>query len=73
MNPIQFLNKLKWTGKDLDDYSLIILHRGAPGDRKEVSCKNMELGRTFFSTGRSRIPGHRILEIRKGKQVLWKR
>ncbi len=74
MNAIEFLNRLKWNPKyKFSEYTVVILHRGAPNDRKEISCSNIELGRTFFSTKTTRIPAHRIIEIKRGKKVVWKR
>ncbi len=74
MNPLEFLNKIKWDpDKYLEDYFLVLLHRGAPDDRKKISCKGVDIGKTFISTGRTRIPAHRILEIREGPKVVWKR
>jgi uncharacterized protein (UPF0248 family) len=73
----QALNKLKWTGK-LDRCEVIILHRGAPGDRKTIQGSRItELKKSYFSydSGREEvtIPLHRIREIRVDGKVVWKK
>ena len=71
------LNGLKWQG-ELGKCSIIILHRGAPGDRKVVEGSSVvEVKKSYFTyqkNGReSTIPLHRVLEIKSGKEVIWKR
>jgi len=74
MNARDFLNRLKWDSRyDIGKFNIIILHRGAPNNRRKIPCKNIELGRSFFSTRETRIPYHRILEIRKGNKIVWKK
>lgn len=73
----QVLNRLKWT-KKIGDCEIIILHRGAPDNRKSISGSQItEVKRSYFSyedSGReTTIPMHRILEVRIGGRVLWKR
>ena len=56
----------------------MILHRGAPGDRKTVSGNSLtELKRSYFSFesgGReTTIPLHRVLEIRLDGRIVWER
>ena len=71
------LNKYKWANQ-LDKCIVIILHRGAPNDRMEISGNQiLELAKTYFvyrnSVGEeSTIPFHRVREILfEGKNV-WK-
>ncbi len=73
------LNRLKWVG-GLEECEIVILHRGAPGDRKVIPGKNVtEIKKSYFhynedGSGReTHIPLHRILEIRLGKNIIWKR
>ena len=71
------LNELKWNGK-LGECSRSIIHRGAPGDRKIINGEHVtELKKSYFiyeSSGReSTIPLHRVLEIKTGNDVLWRR
>lgn len=71
------LNRLKWTG-NLKECSITILHRGAPNDMKMISGERVtELKKSHFtyeSSGReSSIPLHRVLEVKIGKDVLWRR
>jgi uncharacterized protein (UPF0248 family) len=71
------LNRLKWTGK-LDRSEIVILHRGAPGDRRVIGgSKVTEVKRSHFcyeEGGRERfIPLHRVMEIRLDGETVWKR
>ena len=75
MSPREVLNELKWR----DDRNLVIakifyIHRGAPGDQKEISGADIEeLDNSFFSTSGSMIPYHRIFRIEYEGRVLFKR
>jgi uncharacterized protein (UPF0248 family) len=72
------LGKLKWTGK-LKGCEIIILHRGAPNDRKAIPAERItEIKRSYFCymDERSRetvIPMHRVLEIRTHGKAVWQR
>ncbi len=71
------LSKLKWTD-GLGDCEIIILHRGAPGNRKVISGKSItQVKKSYFYYREGKdeifIPLHRILEIRKGGKIIWKR
>ncbi len=73
----QVLNRLKWQG-GLEKCEVIILHRGAPGDRKAISGSKLTgLDRHYFyysDGGReTTIPLHRIQEVRLEGETLWKR
>ncbi len=73
----QTLNKLKWTGK-LKGCEVIILHRGAPENKKTIQGEKItEIKRSYFSydSGREEvtIPLHRILEVRLKGKIIWKR
>ena len=73
MRAFDILNKLKWTNQ-LDRAEIVILHRGAPDDRKTISGKEIiELGRDRFLTQDSCIPLHRVLEVRLEGKTLWRR
>ncbi|RLJ07761.1 MAG: DUF504 domain-containing protein [Candidatus Aenigmatarchaeota archaeon] len=73
MRAFDILNKLKWTNQ-LDRAEIVILHRGAPDDRKTISGKEIvELGRDRFLTKDSCIPLHRVLEVRLEGKILWRR
>jgi hypothetical protein len=75
----QILNELKWhPGKSLEGVKVTYLHRGVPGDRLTVDASELAaLERSFFvierDSAETRIPYHRILEIRKGDKIIWKR
>lgn len=70
------LNRLKWKG-GLEDCEIIILHRGVPGDKKLIHGKNVtEVKKSYFyyrNEKETYIPLHRVLEIRLGEKVIWKR
>ena len=70
------LNKLKWTGK-LHDCMIIILHRGAPNDRKTIEGRQVtEVKKSYFMYENDKevfIPLHRVLEIKLEGKTLWKR
>jgi len=75
----QTLNKLKWTGK-LNKSKVIILHRGAPEDRKIISGKDItEVHKHYFlyktsdDSEETLIPMHRILEIELDGKTIWKK
>ncbi len=73
------LNRLKWTGK-LPACDVVILHRGAPADRKVINGRRItQVKKSFFyykdkEGGDERfIPMHRVMEIRAGGETIWKR
>ncbi len=74
----EVLNRLKWEG-GLGECEIVIRHRGAPGDVLTIPGKSLtELKRDHFIYTNERgeetfIPLHRILEVRSGGKVLWKR
>jgi uncharacterized protein (UPF0248 family) len=73
----EILNKLKWMG-GLEKAEIIILHRGAPSDRKAIKGSLLAgLDRHYFwysENGReTTIPLHRIREVRLEGEAIWKR
>ncbi len=73
------LGRLKWVG-GLEDCEIVILHRGAPEDRKIIPGKDVtEIKKSYFyyrnisGDRETRIPMHRVLEIRLKGKVIWKR
>jgi uncharacterized protein (UPF0248 family) len=73
----QTLNRLRWEG-GIEGCEVIIRHRGAPGDVKAVECCHIrDVKKTYFTYGsgerETRIPNHRIIEIREGGKSLWRR
>ncbi len=64
----EILNKLKWSPTfNFENYELVIVHRGAPGDVKIVKCRDiLRLGKGFFEVlieGRkTMVP---IIELKK--------
>ncbi len=75
----KILDELKWhPKKNLKNVYIVYLHRGVPGNRIIVPAENIKLEKSFFvlenKEGTStRIPYHRILEIRKGEEIIWRR
>ncbi len=73
----QILNKLKWNGR-LGECIVTMIHRGAPGDVKEISGGDITaIKKSYFSyqiNGReTSIPLHRVTEIKAGGETAWKR
>jgi uncharacterized protein len=70
--PREVLNQLKWKEHDLDGATITYIHRGAPGDIISIGGGDIvELERSFFVTVDSKIPYHRITEIRYRGAVVW--
>ena len=73
------LNKLKWTGR-LKYSELVILHRGAPGNKKLILGRDItEIKKSHFmyrEEGRKEetyIPMHRVLRVLLEDKVIWER
>lgn len=74
--PRDVLNRLRWGQGEgvLDDVRIVILHRGAPGDRRTLDAGEIiRLGRGSFETLDATIPYHRVLEIHKGEERVYRR
>lgn len=70
--PRDVLNRLRWT-EGLEGVVVTYLHRGAPGDRMSIKGEDVvELERSFFVTADSKIPYHRIRQIKRKDEVLYK-
>lgn len=73
----RFLKELRWhPEKSLSGVDIVYVHRGAPGDVRGVSAADVALEKSFFMVENyreTRIPYHRIREIRRGREVLWKK
>lgn len=77
-SPRDVLNELKWRHHALADAHVLYRHRGAPGDVRDVSGRDiLDLGRSFFERrtrhGSASIPYHRVLAIEAEGRTLWKR
>lgn len=81
----EVLNRLKWE-QGMKGVEVVILHRGAPNNRKVISGEAVqEVKRGYFTYqlmsrdwrmapgGETRIPMHRIFEVWKDGRILWKR
>ncbi len=73
----RFLNELMWhPQKSLDGVDIVYIHRGAPGNIKCIPGTDVAFEKSFFvieNHKETRIPYHRIKEIKKGSEVLWKK
>ena len=70
--PRDVLNRLKWEkGLSLQDAEIVIIHRGAPGDRMKIPGKEVvSIGHMFFETPSTSIPLHRVTEIwHRGEKI----
>ena len=70
--PRDIMNRLRWDkGESLASVEIVILHRGAPGDRMRIPGGDIiSIGHMFFDTKDSSIPFHRVLEIwHSGKKI----
>lgn len=73
------LLELKWhPKKTLEGIELSYLHRGAPEDKITIRSEEIvDLEKSFFVLMRRgdevRIPYHRILELTKEDEVIWKK
>lgn len=63
--PRDVLNRIKWSSDcSLNRAEMVILHRGAPGNRKRIRGDQIiSIGHQFFETTEATIPFHRVLEI----------
>jgi uncharacterized protein (UPF0248 family) len=73
----EVLNRLRWKG-GIELAEIVILHRGAPGDRKAIPGKQLTgLDRHYFWYSERgmeiTIPLHRIREIRLEGKPIWER
>jgi len=70
------LSRLEW-GENvaLEDLEFLVIDRGAPGDRRVLASPEVEgRDRSYLHlTGGGRVPYHRVLEVRRDGEVLWRR
>ena len=71
------LNRLRWKG-GLNAARVVILHRGAPGDRKVIpgsSITQVKKSCFYYKDGNreSFMPLHRVMEITVDGEAIWKR
>ena len=75
MNAKDVLDELKWRpDRDLGLATIFYVHRGAPGDEKAISGKDIdELSSSHFITLGSTIPYHRVFRIDYADQTIFER
>lgn len=79
----KILNRLKWDSeKNISDYEILFLHRGAPDDLKTYPAdkiKEIKISYLLFSDDVQEedviIPFHRIRRIynKKTKEIIWEK
>ncbi len=73
----EVLNKIKWTEKDPNNFSILYVDRGSPDDRKEISFERIKeiRGSYFLLDNDVVIPFHRIILIKnkETKEIYWRR
>ncbi len=75
----RILNELVWhPEKSLKDVAVVYVHRGAPDDRMKIRAVDIvDLGKSFFvikiGSRDTHIPYHRISEIRRAGETLWRK
>lgn len=75
----RILDELRWhPDKSLRGVEVTYIHRGAPGDELTISASDIiRTEKSFFVIHRNdmetSIPYHRIKEIKKGGQTLWRK
>jgi uncharacterized protein (UPF0248 family) len=71
------LLKRKWSDSDngLQELSIVYVSRGSPGDISRFQGSEIDhIGRSFVELiGGTMIPYHRIVEVYKGKDLIWSR
>lgn len=73
------LDELKWhPKKSLEGIEITYVHRGAPGDELTIPAEDIvRFDKSFFVIYRAgietSIPYHRIKEIKKAGEVLWRK
>lgn len=72
-HPRAILNEIKWRGLDMERCEIEVLHRGAPKDRIILKGSDISLGRSFFASGETMIPYHRIVRIRYDGRAVYSR
>ena len=71
------LGKLFWKG-GIERAGIVILHRGAPNDRKFIKGGRVTCVKSGFFTSKSQagetvIPLHRIREVHVDGKIIWKK
>ncbi len=76
ISPRDILNRLKWKeGESLDDAIIYYVHRGAPGDSRAITGKDiLKIGPFCFevATGAC-IPYHRVYKITHRGKIVFER
>ncbi len=69
----ELLNKIWWTRRK-DECYIVIIHRGAPNNRKVIPLSLInEIRAGYIFVNDTQIPIHRIIEIVCDDTIIWKR
>jgi len=69
----EVLNKIWWSDSR-DQCFIVIIHRGAPNDRKIIPFTIInEIKAGYIFVGEVQIPIHRIIEIVCNSKIIWRR
>ncbi len=68
------LFKIKWSGENLSDYSVIVVDRLSERGIKEVRLgEDVTILKDRLIVGEKTIPLHRVVAIKRGGEVIWSR
>lgn len=75
IDPRAILNEMKWrSDRTLDKVRITYRSRGAPNDTAAIQGTAIQIiGPGFLDVGTAFIPYHRILSIRYGNEILYKK
>ncbi|MEM2282235.1 MAG: RNA repair domain-containing protein [Candidatus Hadarchaeales archaeon] len=78
LKPKEVLDKLKWAEGKLGSARILIVHRGAPGNVREIRGSDIVSMNRSFMYVRSApepvaIPYHRIVKIEVDGECVWKK
>lgn len=70
------LSKVKWTAsaEELKEYVVVVIDRGKDTGLSEIRLgEDVIILRDRLIVGSKTIPIHRVVEIRRGDEVIWRR
>jgi uncharacterized protein (UPF0248 family) len=82
LHPLRnILNRILWNEKEhQEDYLITYIHRGAPGDSRQVPFTSIKkIGKSWFSLSEAgeeiQIPFHRIVTVQNVQtgEILWRK
>lgn len=73
MNVKDFLNKIKWSGKFKPEELTVYYLDRIKNKLIEIDYKDLKIEGDFIILEDTQIPLHRIKEIRRKGEIIWKR